>query len=272
MNYVEIPGTVNISNFSSKKSGSSLENSIYTNSLTYFNEKLSSLPVRSSNRDNESLTAQNNSLHEEREDINLKIAINESREEFERTSSLLDQESRDLQRALKESLMNSSLNLNMKKLEDSDLTPVSTKRTHDQIVGPDPEENSRKTGRFEEEENIRRAIELSKLEFESPSLEFVSQKSPLTINNNILNSNATNNPHGLGDDPKFNYRVCSIVSRHGSTAASGHYVADVLRLDPELGGRWFRFDDDCVTETSLEKVLSGDNCYNGYIITYVQSS
>ena len=72
---------------------------------------------------------------------------------------------------------------------------------------PDQEENSRKTGRFEEEENIRRAIEMSKLEFESPSLEFVSQKSPLTINNNILNSNATNNPYGIGDDPKFNYRV-----------------------------------------------------------------
>ena len=103
--------------------------------------------------------------------------------------------------------MNSSTNLNMEEFEDSHPTPVSTKRTHDQIVGPDPEENSRKTGRFEEEENIRRAIEMSKLEFESPSLKFVSQKSPLTINNNILDSNATNNPHGLGDDPKFNYRV-----------------------------------------------------------------
>ena len=95
----------------------------------------------------------------------------------------------------------------MEEFEDSHPTPVSTKRTHDQIVGPDQEENSRKTGRFEEEENIRRAIEMSKLEFESPSLKFVSQKSPLTINNNILDSNATNNPYRIGDDPKFNYRV-----------------------------------------------------------------
>ena len=192
-NYVEIPGTVNISNFSSKKSRSSLENSIYTNSLTYFDEKLSSLPERSSNRDNESLTAQNNSLHEEREDVNLKIALNESRAEFERTSGLLDQESKDLQRALKESL---------EEFEDSHPTPVSTKRTHDQIVGPDQEENSRKTGRFEEEENMMRAIELSKLEFKSTSLEFVSNKSSLTINNNTIYS-----PQGIRDDPKFNYRV-----------------------------------------------------------------
>ena len=135
----------------------------------------------------------------------MKIALNESREEFDRTTSLLDQESQDLQRALKESLMNSSPTLNLKELEDSYLTPVSTKRTHDQIVGPDQEENSRKTGRFEEEENVRRAIELSKLEFESSSSEFVSNKSSLTINNNIIYTNDANNPHGIGDDP--NYRV-----------------------------------------------------------------
>ena len=100
--------------------------------------------------------------------------------------------------------MNSSTNLNMEEFEDSHPTPVSTKRTHDQIVGPDQEENSRKTGRFEEEENVRRAIEMSKLEFESSSFEFVSNKSSLTINNTIY-SNDENNPHGIGDDP--NYRV-----------------------------------------------------------------
>ena len=88
-NYVEIPATVNISNFSSKKSMSSLENSKHTSSFTTSDEKLSSLPVRSSNRDNG-----------------------------------------------------------------------------------------------------------------SSSLEFVSNKSPLTINNNTIYS-----PQGIRDDPKFNYRV-----------------------------------------------------------------
>ena len=71
-------------------------------------------------------------------------------------------------------------------------------------------------------------------------------------------------------------KVYSIVSHHGSTATSGRYVADVLKLDQEFGGRWFRFevqsklnysyysfyrfDDDCAT---LEKVLSGSgsNCH-----------
>jgi len=78
-NYGEIPATVNISNFSTTESMSSLENSKHTNSLTYFDEKLSSTssPVRSSNRDN-SLKAQSKSLHEEREDVDLKIALNEN--------------------------------------------------------------------------------------------------------------------------------------------------------------------------------------------------
>ena len=42
-NYVEIPATVNISNFSSKKSMSSLENSKHTSSFTTSDEKLSTL-------------------------------------------------------------------------------------------------------------------------------------------------------------------------------------------------------------------------------------
>ena len=54
---------------------------------------------------------------------------------------------------------------------------------------------------------MMRAIELLKLEFESSSLEFVSNKSPMTINNNTIYSNDANNPQGIRDDPKFNYRV-----------------------------------------------------------------
>ena len=84
-NYVEIPATVNISNFSITESMSSLKNSKHTSSLTFFDENLSSSPVRSSNLDSESLVAQSKSLHEEREDVVLKIALNESRAEFERT-------------------------------------------------------------------------------------------------------------------------------------------------------------------------------------------
>ena len=95
----------------------------------------------------------------------------------------------------------------LEEFEDSHPTPVSTKRTPGQMSDPDQEENSRKTGRFEEAENIRRAIELSKLEFKSSSLEFVSNNSPLTINNNTIYSNDANNSQGIRDDPKFNYRV-----------------------------------------------------------------
>ena len=57
-----------------------------------------------------------------------------------------------------------------------------------------------------------------------------------------------------------------MVSHHGTTATSGHYVADVFRHD--IGG-WLRYDDQAVSPTNLQAVTSGSNSYNGYIVTYL---
>ena len=98
-----------------------------------------------------------------------------------------------------------------------------------------------------------------------------------------------------------------MVSHHGLTARTGHYVADVFRSEifrgifgskhfilnlpkvsfvtsfkfPSLKilpscfrydvGAWLRYDDQRVSSTSLEAVTSGSNTYNGYILTYCQS-
>jgi len=81
----------------------------------------------------------------------------------------------------------------------------------------------------------------------------------------LLNNNVSNQ----GDSGQHSYKLQSVVSHHGSTATSGHYVADVFRSDDGLTPQWFRYDDDSVTSTTLDSVLTGSNCYNGYILTYL---
>ena len=52
----------------------------------------------------------------------------------------------------------------------------------------------------------------------------------------LLNNNVSNQ----GDSGQHSYKLQSVVSHHGSTATSGHYVADVFRSDDGLTPQWFR--------------------------------
>ena len=65
------------------------------------------------------------------------------------------------------------------------------------------------------------------------------------------------------------YLLQSVVSHKGSTETSGHYIADVRRSDAGKTPVWFRYDDDTVTKTNLESVLTGGNVLDGYIFTYL---
>jgi len=81
----------------------------------------------------------------------------------------------------------------------------------------------------------------------------------------LLNNNVSNR----GEFGQHSYKLQSVVSHQGFSATSGHYVADVCRSDVGSTPLWFRYDDDSVTATSLDEVLTGSNCYNGYILTYL---
>ena len=65
------------------------------------------------------------------------------------------------------------------------------------------------------------------------------------------------------------YLLQSVVSHKGSTETSGHYIADVCRSDAGKTPVWFRYDDDKVTKTNLESVLTDGNVLDGYIFTYL---
>ena len=71
---------------------------------------------------------------------------------------------------------------------------------------------------------------------------------------------------GEGGLEEHSYQLQSVVSHHGNKATSGHYVADVFRHD--VGG-WIRYDDQSVSTTNLQAVISGSNSFNGYIVTYL---
>ena len=96
--------------------------------------------------------------------------------------------------------------------------------------------------RVEEEEDLRRAIEMSRSEV------------------------VTVKEAEVAGPTERHYRLASVVTHRGGGAASGHYVADVRRFGP---GGWWRYDDSAVTATSLARVVGGAGRANGYIFMYV---
>ena len=117
----------------------------------------------------------------------------------------LKKENEDLQKAMNDSLLNSSLNFIPEEPEDLLLMSESTKRSIDQVSDSDLEEKCHKTRKSDEEEDLERALELSKIEFERS--DFASSNTSLFTNNNTIFYGDTKDPLGVEDDPKFNYQV-----------------------------------------------------------------
>ena len=107
--------------------------------------------------------------------------------------------------------------------------------------------------RVEEEEDLRRALEMSRSA--GPLLEEVEEEEVVAVEE-----------AEVAGPPERHYRLASVVTHRGGGAASGHYVADVRRFGP---GGWWRYDDSAVTATSLARVVGGAGRANGYIFMYV---
>ncbi|CAH8577765.1 unnamed protein product [Schistosoma turkestanicum] len=77
-------------------------------------------------------------------------------------------------------------------------------------------------------------------------------------------------PNYFADDPGSNnsgyYELQGVLSHQGRTSTSGHYVAWVKKQ-----GRWFKFDDDRVSQVTSEDILrlsGGGDWHCAYILLY----
>ena len=120
----------------------------------------------------------------------------------------------------------------------------------------------------EEERNLQQALEMSKQQYQEDLLLLGRPSVNINNNNEEFSSPAhhsmENQPGGGAEE--HSYHLQSVVSHHGTKATSGHYVADVFRHDV---GSWIRYDDQSVSTTNLQAVISGSNSFNGYIVTYL---
>lgn len=123
----------------------------------------------------------------------------------------------------------------------------------------------RPTTKEQEEEDLRRALELSTQEsgFVDNAVDQMEVDDNENNNNMMVEQDMPTPTPGL---PEHTYQLQSVVSHHGNSASFGHYVADVFRFD---GGGWHRYDDTRVIRTDARTVMTGPNSSNGYILTYL---
>ena len=69
---------------------------------------------------------------------------------------------------------------------------------------------------------------------------------------------------GLKDTTKrpVQYELTGIVLHHGISAEGGHYTAESKRND-----KWYRIDDNKVSEVKLSEVIHTDNRRTPYLLT-----
>jgi ubiquitin C-terminal hydrolase len=72
------------------------------------------------------------------------------------------------------------------------------------------------------------------------------------------------------EDDTFSLR--SVVHHLGTTAFSGHYLCDSVRVDiEERSERWVRFDDGLAKETSLSALIENEkNRGDAYMLMYTK--
>merc|ERR1719474_2066961 len=112
---------------------------------------------------------------------------------------------------------------------------------------------------IEEEEDLQRALELSRL----------TNSTPVTP---VFKHNPDSGAYqaaAVQGHPKWQYRLHGVVRHLGSSPVAGHYIANVYRFD---AGGWWRYDDSQVDQTNLERVIGGNGRAEGYIFTYVHQS
>jgi len=123
------------------------------------------------------------------------------------------------------------------------------------------EEVPRPATREQEEEDLKKALEMSALE-----ATFLDSAGNHDVAMDDLENNNNLEEDEFEGNPEHSYKLQSVVSHFGPSSSSGHYVADVFRFD---GGGWCRYDDKRVSKTDGETVRTGPNCTNGYVLTYL---
>jgi len=113
----------------------------------------------------------------------------------------------------------------------------------------------------QEESDLQQALEMSMKEGEMKDKDD-GNNAMEDLENNLAEEVAEPVP----GKPEHQYRLHSVVSHHGSSTSSGHYVTDVYRFDARS---WYRYDDEKVSRTSALSVRTGSNRVNGYIFTFL---
>merc|ERR1719370_2300 len=113
---------------------------------------------------------------------------------------------------------------------------------------------------IEEEEDLQRALELSRLANTTPVTPVFKQDPDSEAASWAYQAAA------VQGHPEWQYRLHGVVRHLGSSPVAGHYIANVYRFD---AGGWWRYDDSQVDQTDLERVIGGNGRRDGYIFTYV---
>jgi hypothetical protein len=97
------------------------------------------------------------------------------------------------------------------------------------IAGKDKTAVLRPTSMQQEEDDLKRALELSKQELEKTLQEDTLDNQFQRAMEDTENNNMEEVANSIPNKPEHSYQLQSVVSHYGASASSGHYVADVFR-------------------------------------------
>ncbi|XP_075037154.1 ubiquitin carboxyl-terminal hydrolase 37 [Mixophyes fleayi] len=122
---------------------------------------------------------------------------------------------------------------------------------------------------LKEDDDLKRATELSLQEFNSSMLDEMSDED--SGNEDVLDMEYTEEEAEelkknaeVGDLP-HSYRLVSVVSHIGCSSSSGHYISDVYDIKKQA---WFTYNDLAVSRTQ-ESTVQSDRDRSGYIFFYM---